>query len=56
MCLYPLKNRVFISFFLYFLIVRKSIRTVMKENDGIVGNKEISFGSSEKGDLSIQSK
>ena len=31
--------------FLYFLIVRKSIRTVKKENDGINGNKEISFGS-----------
>ena len=39
---------LFISFFLYFLIVRKSVRTVMKENDGINGNKEISFGSSKK--------
>jgi hypothetical protein len=28
---------LFISFFLYFIIVRKSIRTVMKENDGING-------------------
>ena len=40
---------LFISFFLYFIIVRKSIRTVKKENDGINGNKEISFGSSKKG-------
>ena len=39
---------LFISFFLYFIIVRKSIRTVKKENDGINGNKEISFGSSKK--------
>ena len=35
--LYTVFQRVrtilFISFFLYFLIVRKSIRTVMKEND-----------------------
>ena len=37
---------LFISFFLYFLIVRKSVRTVKKENDGINGNKEISFDSS----------
>jgi hypothetical protein len=44
---------LFISFFLYFIIVRKSIRTVMKENDGINGNKEISFGSSKKRDLLI---
>jgi hypothetical protein len=36
---------LFISFFLYFIIVRKSIRTVMKENDEINDNKEISFGS-----------
>ena len=40
---------LFISFFLYFLIVRKSVRTVKKENDGINDNKEISFGSSKKG-------
>jgi hypothetical protein len=39
---------LFISFFLYFLIVRKSVRTVKKENDGINGNTEISFGSSKK--------
>ena len=40
--------------FLYFLIVRKSIRTVKKENDGSMdGNKEISFGSSKKRDLLI---
>jgi hypothetical protein len=44
---------LFISFFLYFIIVRKSIRTVMKENDGITGNKEISFDSSKKRDLLI---
>ena len=37
---------LFIPFFLYFIIVRKSIRTVKKENDGINGNKEISFDSS----------
>jgi hypothetical protein len=40
---------LFISFFLYFLIVRKSVRTVEKDNDGINGNKEISFDSSKKG-------
>jgi len=40
---------VFILFFLYFIIVRKSVRTVEKDNDGINGNKEISFGSSKKG-------
>ncbi|MGB8036118.1 MAG: hypothetical protein WCF03_20065 [Nitrososphaeraceae archaeon] len=40
---------LFISFFLYFIIVRKSIRTFEKENDGINGNTEISFGSSKKG-------
>jgi hypothetical protein len=39
---------LFISFFLYFIIVRKSIRTFEKENDGINGNNEISFGISEK--------
>ena len=44
---------LFISFFLYFLIVRKSIRTFKKENDGIEGSKEISFGSSKKRDLLI---
>jgi hypothetical protein len=44
---------LFISFFLYFIIVRKSVRTVKKENDGINGNKEISFGSSKKRDLLI---
>jgi hypothetical protein len=32
---------LFIPFFLYFIIVRKSIRTVKKENDGINGNTEI---------------
>jgi hypothetical protein len=36
---------LFIPFFLYFIIVRKSVRTVKKENDGINGNKEISFES-----------
>ena len=40
---------LFISFFLYFIIVRKSVRTFEKENDGINGNKEISFGISKKG-------
>ena len=44
---------LFISFFLYFLIVRKSTRTFKRENDGIKGNKEISFGSSKKRDLLI---
>ena len=44
---------LFISFFLYFIIVKKSIMTVMKENDEINGNKEISFGSSKKMDLLI---
>jgi hypothetical protein len=44
---------LFISFFLYFIIVRKSVRTVKKENDGINGNKELSFGSSKKRDLLI---
>jgi len=44
---------LFISFFLYFIIVRKSIRTVMKENDEINANKEISFSSSKKSDLLI---
>ena len=34
--------------FLYFIIVRKSIRTVMKENDEINDNKEISFGRQQK--------
>jgi len=46
---------LFIPFFLYFIIVRKSIRTVKKENDGINGNKEISFGSSKKSRFLIQS-
>jgi len=40
---------LFISFFLYFFIVRKSVRTFTKENDGINGNKEISFDSNKKG-------
>ena len=44
---------LFISFFLYFLIVRKSVRTVKKENDGINGNTEISFGRQQKKDLLI---
>ena len=42
---------LFIPFFLYFIIVRKSIRTVKKENDGINGNKEISFGRNKKREL-----
>jgi hypothetical protein len=42
---------LFISFFLYFIIVRKSIRTFEKGYDGINGNKELSFGSSKKRDL-----
>jgi len=42
---------LFISFFLYFLIVRKSVRTFKKKHDGINDNKEISFGSSKKRDL-----
>jgi hypothetical protein len=41
----------FISFFLYFIIVRKSVRTFTKENDGINGNKEISFDRCKKRDL-----
>jgi len=44
---------LFISFFLYFIIVRKSIRTFEKENVGINGNKEISFDISKKRDLLI---
>jgi uncharacterized membrane protein len=39
---------LFISFFLYFIIVRKSVRTVKQENHGINGNKEISFDSTKK--------
>jgi hypothetical protein len=39
---------LFISFFLYFIIAIKSVRTFEKENDGINDNKEISFGSSKK--------
>ena len=46
---------LFIPFFLYFIIVRKSIRTVKKENDSINGNKEISFGSSKKSRFLIRS-
>ena len=44
---------LFISFFLYFLIVRKSMRTIKNENDEINGNKEISFGSSKKRSFDI---
>jgi hypothetical protein len=44
---------LFISFFLYFIIVRKSVRTFEKGYDGINGNKELSFGSSKKRDLLI---
>jgi len=44
---------LFISFFLYFIIVRKSIRTFEKENVGINGNKEISFDICKKRDLLI---
>ena len=44
---------LFISFFLYFIIVRKSVRTFKRVNDGINGNKEISLGSSKKRDLLI---
>ena len=39
---------LFISFFLYFIIAIKSVRTVKRENDGINGNKEISFGRQQK--------
>ena len=39
---------LFISFFLYFIIVRKSVRTVKKENDGNNDNREISFGTQQK--------
>ena len=35
-------------FLLYFLIVRKSIRTFEKGYDGINGNKELSFGRQQK--------
>jgi hypothetical protein len=44
---------LFISFFLYFIIVRKSVRTFEKENDGINSNKEISFDSSKKRSFDI---
>jgi hypothetical protein len=44
---------LFISFFLYFIIVRNSIRTVEKDNYGIIGNKQISFGSSKKRSFDI---
>ena len=44
---------LFISFFLYFIIVRKSMRTIKKENNSINENKEISFGSSKKRDRLI---
>jgi hypothetical protein len=40
---------LFISFFLCFIIVRKSVRTFKKGYDGINGNKEISFDNSKKG-------
>ena len=40
-------------FLVYFIIVRKSVRTVKKENDGINGNKEISFGTAKKGSFDI---
>jgi hypothetical protein len=42
---------LFISFFLYFIIAIKSVRTFKRENVGTNGNKEISFGSSKKRDL-----
>jgi len=44
---------LFISFFLYFIIAIKSVRTFEKENDGINDNKEISFGSSKKRSFDI---
>ena len=36
--------------FSIFYYCHKSVRTLKKENDGINGNKEISFGSSKKRD------
>jgi hypothetical protein len=39
---------LFISFFLYFLIVRKSIRTVMKENDGIMITRKFNLVAAKK--------
>ena len=39
---------LFISFFLYFIIVRKSIRTLTRKMTVSIGNKEISFGISKK--------
>ena len=44
---------LFISFFLYFIIVRKSIRSLMKENDGINGNKEYHLIETKKGPFDI---
>ena len=40
---------LFISFFLYFIIVRKSVRTFEKENDGINSNKEMIWQQQKKG-------
>ena len=40
---------LFISFFSIFYYCQKIYKDVKKENDGINGNKEISFGSSKKG-------
>ena len=44
---------LFISFFLYFLIVRKSIRTVMKENDGIMITRKFHLIAAKKGSFDI---
>ena len=41
-------KRLFISFFLYFIIVRKSIRTVGKENDGIMITRKFHLVAAKK--------
>jgi hypothetical protein len=43
------RSMLFISYLLYFLIVRKSIRTVMKENDGIMITRKFHLVAAKKG-------
>jgi hypothetical protein len=48
-CLMLTISILFILFFLYFIIVRKSIRTVMKGNDGIMVTRKFHLVAAKEG-------
>jgi hypothetical protein len=45
------RSMLFIPYLLYFLIVKKSIRTLEKENDGTMVTRKFHLVAAKKGDL-----